>query len=173
MFYGPGVLTMLYANGLGVSRDYGLAIRFACENHWAADAEMAYRIGHLEHLRDAELRDAKFDLCDDITSGLSDGFCTSVHTRTADAVRSRKINEIVDHLPLLAKSVFADVRVAETAFEDARVSGEVDLSGTSRAAFQLVEEAKLRDQFVINLQRCGSGDIPAASKPTWHCWIRG
>src|SRR5712691_12329207 len=39
-FYGPGVLTMLYANGKGVPRDYDLAIRFACENSWAAEAEM-------------------------------------------------------------------------------------------------------------------------------------
>jgi hypothetical protein len=31
------------------------------------------------------------------------------------------------------------------------------------AAFQLAEQAKLRGQFLINLQRFGSGDIPAAS----------
>ncbi len=164
MFYGPGVLTMRYANGRGVSRDYDLATRFACENQWAAEAEMAYRVGHLEHLRDAGLQDANFDLCDDTTSGLSDGFCTSVHTRTADAVRSRRINEIFDHLPLPAKSAFPGLRAAEPGFEDARIGGEVDLSGTSRAAFQLIEQTRLRDQFVINLQRFDSGDIPAASE---------
>jgi hypothetical protein len=164
MFYGPGVLTMLYANGKGVSRNYDLAIRFACENHWAAEAEMSNRIGHLEYLREAGPQNTKFDLCDDITSGLSDGFCTRIQTRMADAVRSRKVNEILDRLPLSVKSAFPSLQVAESAFEAARTRGEVDLSGTSRGAFQLTEEAKLRDQFLINLQRFGRGDVPAASE---------
>lgn len=164
MFYGPGVLTMLYANGEGVSRNYDLAIRFACENHWAAEAEMAYRIGHHEHLRDTGPQNTKFDLCDDITSGLSDGFCTSIQTRTADAVRSRKVNAILDRFPPPVKRAFPALMAAESAFEIARTQGEVDLSGTSRAAFQLAEEAKLRDQFLINLQRFGRGDIPTASE---------
>ncbi|MDQ2842835.1 MAG: hypothetical protein M3Y72_17710 [Acidobacteriota bacterium] len=33
-FYGPGVLSMIYANGKGAERDYRLAIRFSCENPW-------------------------------------------------------------------------------------------------------------------------------------------
>ena len=51
MFYGPGVLTMLYANGLGVSRDYGLAIRFACERTIGLQTQR-WRIasGTFEHL---------------------------------------------------------------------------------------------------------------------------
>lgn len=164
MFYGPGVLTMLYANGRGVPRNYDLAIRFACENGWASEAEMAYRIGHLEHLRDAGPQNTKFDLCDDITSGLSDGFCTSIRTRAADAVRSREVDEILGGLPVSAKSAFPALQAAELAFEQARTQGEVDLSGTSRAVFQLEEEAKLRDQFLINLERFGHGDIPPASE---------
>jgi hypothetical protein len=164
MFYGPGVLTMLYANGEGVPRNYDLAIRFACEDGWASEAEMAYRVGHLEHLRDAGPQNTIFDLCDDITSGLSDGFCTSIQTRAADTVRARKVDEILVMLPSSAKSAFPSLRAAELAFEQARTHGEVDLSGTSRAAFQLREEARLRDQFLINLQRFGRGDIPTASQ---------
>jgi hypothetical protein len=40
---------------------------------------------------------------------------------------------------------------------------EVDLSGTGRAAFELEEQGRLRDQFLINLRRFGSGDIPQAA----------
>src|SRR6185437_3261142 len=72
-FYGPGVLMMLYANGKGVLRNYSLAIRFACENTWTADAEMEYRLGRLEHLRDTRAVRTRFDLCDDGTSGLTEG----------------------------------------------------------------------------------------------------
>ena len=163
MFYGPGVLTMLYANGRGVRQNYDLAIRFACENDWASEAESAYRIGHLEYLKARTPPSATFDLCDDITSGLSDGSCTSIRTRARDATRAQEIGLLVSKLPLSAKQAFAPLEAAETAFEKARVQGEVDLSGTSRAAFQLQEEAKLRDQFLINLQRFGRGDVPIAS----------
>lgn len=164
MFYGPGVLSMLYANGKAVPRDYDLAIRFACEDEWAAEAEMAYRIAHLEQLRSTATKTATFDLCDDITSGLSDGFCTSIQTRAADAARSRKINQMLEMAPASVRNAFPALQAAELAFEKARAQGEVDLSGTSRAAFELEEEAKLSDQFLINLQRFSRGDVPTASE---------
>jgi hypothetical protein len=163
MFYGPGVLTMIYANGKGVARDYDLAIRFACENEWAAEAEMVGRIRHLEMLRESQTQAAAFDLCDDITSGLSDGACTKIQTRKADAERSRQIDQLVARLSPKAQEAFPSLQAAELAFETARTQGEVDLSGTSRAAFALIEEKKLRDQFLINLQRFARNDIPAAS----------
>ena len=164
MFYGPGVLTMLYANGRGVTKDYDLAIRFACENDWAADAEMAYRIGHLKYLRDGGAENSSFDLCDDITSGLNDGVCTNIKARMAEVTRSREVDRIVSGLSDSAKAAFPVLQAAERAFEKARVENEVDLSGTSRAAFQLVEEAKLGDQFLINLKRFGKGETSAASE---------
>lgn len=163
MFYGPGVLSMLYANGKGVGRNYDLAIRFSCEDQWAAEAEMAYRIGRLEHLRDTKSQNATFDLCDDITSGLSDGTCTSIQTRKEDVQRSKEINSVVQRLPRAAQALFKPLQQAELAFEQTRSENEVDLSGTSRAAFQLAEEARLGDQFLVNLRRFGTGDIPAAS----------
>ena len=55
MFEGPGILAMLYANGQGVPRNYDLAIRFACEGDWTAEAEQELRIGppgsHAEGVR--------------------------------------------------------------------------------------------------------------------------
>ena len=163
MFYGPGVLTMLYANGLAVTRNYDLAIHFACENQWAAEAEMEYRIGHLEYLRDGGQPARPFDLCDDTTSGLSDGTCTNIRTSTRDTQRNRTIAALVATLSPPARASFPALQAAEAGFEEARVRNEVDLSGTSRAAFQLEEEAKLREQFLINLQRFSRGDLPAVS----------
>jgi hypothetical protein len=163
MFAGPGVLAMLYANGRGVPLDYNRAIRYACEIPWAAEAEMALRVGHLEYLRDHAPANAAFDLCDDITSGLNDGACTSIQTSLADVVRDRKIAAIADQLPAESRHLFRTLQAAEQSFEDARVSNEVDLSGSSHAAFELEDAAKLRDQFLLNLERMGRGDLPAAS----------
>ena len=163
MFYGPGVLAMLYANGHGVPRNYELAIRFACEIAWAADAENQNRVGHLEQLRDTQSQETKFDLCDDITSGLSHGTCTRILTRTAAAVRERNIAAVLKKLPPLAAAAFPFLRSAQTAFEKARVANEIDLSGTSRGALQFQEESELGDQFLANLRQFGSSDLPAAS----------
>ena len=163
MFRGPGVLTMLYANGQGVARNYDTAIRFACEEKWASEIEMALRVGHLEYLRKTNDAGARFDLCDDITSGLSMGACTSIRTRRADTERDRELATIADALPANAKTVFPGLKAAEAAFEQARVDGEIDLSGTARGMFALNEQKKLRDQFLINLQRFAVADAPQAT----------
>ncbi|HEX4008047.1 MAG TPA: DUF1311 domain-containing protein [Acidobacteriaceae bacterium] len=163
MFYGPGVLAMLYANGRGVPRDDRMAIRFACENPWAAPAENAYRVGHLEFLERSATPPAIFDLCDDATSGLSGGFCASIQTRTRDAARARQIAALIGKFSPQAQSAFPALQAAQSAFEEARVANEIDLSGTLRGAFELEEEAKLRDQFLIDLQRFAKGDLPPAS----------
>ena len=162
-FYGPGVLTMLYANGKGVPRDYDLAIRFACENPWAAEAEMESRVGHLEFLRDTHTTTSDFDLCDDGTSGLTEGACESVVQGFADAKRRKELDTIGASWPSQVKQAFKALQEAENAFEDARTGNEVDLSGTGRAAFELEERGRLRDQFLINLRRFAKGDLPAAS----------
>lgn len=63
VFTGAGILTMLYANGMGVARDYKTAIRFACEIEAAAPAEMEFRIGHLDKLLKTGPGAANLDIC--------------------------------------------------------------------------------------------------------------
>lgn len=162
MFYGPGVLTMLYVNGRGAPRNYDLAIRFACENTWTAPAEMSYRIGHLEQLRRTAATTSSFDLCDDITSGLSQGACTALESRKLLVRRNARIDAERAKLPPAAQQMLPALQKAESAFEQARSRNEVDLSGTARAAFAINEEDMLADQFLINLQRFAKGDIPPA-----------
>ncbi len=162
-FPGPGVLAMLYANGKGVQRSYDVAIRFACENPWAAEAEQEYRIGHLQQLRDSHAV-ANFDLCDDGLSGLTEGACEFVQQGFADAKRQRELEAISSGWSPEVKAAFKLLQEAEHEFEAARVGYEVDISGTGRAAFSLAEQGRLRDQFLTNLKRFAKGDIPLASE---------
>ena len=163
MFYGPGVLTMIYANGFGVPRNLDAAIRFACENEWAAPAEFSSRIPHLEKLGDHPTR---FDLCDDITSGLSDGACTAIQTRKRAAARQRRINKLEKSFSPKARTAFTALRIAEENFEQARTRNEVDLSGTSRGAFALAEEDALQTALMDTLERLGRNAIPQATPAT-------
>ena len=54
---------MLYANGMGVARDYKAAIRFACELRRPTPAEMEFRIGHLDKLLKTGPGAANLDIC--------------------------------------------------------------------------------------------------------------
>lgn len=163
MFYGVGVLSMLYANGQGVARNYDLAVRFACEQPWAAPAEMSGRVEHLLALRDGKPAKSPFDLCDDTTSGLSAGSCASVAEDSKDADRTKKLAAITSKLTPAQKQLYDRVYSAESKFEDTRVRNEIDLSGTARAAFQLEDLGLLRDQFLINLERFSGSNIPQAT----------
>lgn len=158
MFYGPGILSMIYANGKGVKPDFTLATRFVCEDEWAAPAELQFRLELLE--RDKKTGQVHaFDLCDTSTSGLSEGFCASINARAADADREKTLKRLTAALDAQQSAAFHRLQVAEAAFEEARTRNEVDLSGTGRAAFSFEEQQKLRDSFVRTLRLVLSGTL--------------
>lgn len=163
---GRGILTMLYANGHGVPRDYDLAIRFACElaDIGAAEAETEGRIGRIEALRDGKLSTAKpFDICDDETSGALGSYCTDIEQRQADVGRKQRLQALEVELPEQAREALRQLQSAETAFEQARGRHEYSGGGGSGgASFQQEDQGALREQFVINLQRFAAGDVPQA-----------
>jgi hypothetical protein len=163
VFSGSGILSMLYANGMAVPRDENQAIRFACELKWSAAGEMESRIGHLEKLSATGPAAKNFDLCDNATSGAMMGVCESVQQSFADAKRKQDLEGIMVAWPESVKQAFPALQMAEDRFVEARSRYEVDHSGTGRAAFELEEQGRLRDQFPINLRRFGSGDIPESA----------
>jgi uncharacterized protein YecT (DUF1311 family) len=129
-----------------------MARRLVCESDWAAPAETEGRLDILA--QDEKTGKAQpFDLCETATSGLSEGWCASIDSRLNQARRQQKVQSLADKLPPATLPIFHALQVAEDAFDDLRSSHEVDLSGTGRAAFELEEQDKLRDQFLINLQR--------------------
>ena len=162
---GAGTLAMLYANGHGVTRDYALAIRFACEVGKRAGQNNPERIGRLEALRDGKLpAGTAFDLCDEQMSGAMGAFCSDLSEKQADVGRARRIAAIEAHLSQQAKTMFADLQADENAFEQARIKGEYPGGGGSGSVgFALDDQNKLREQFVINLERFSAGKLPKAS----------
>lgn len=158
MFYGPGILSMIYANGQGIAPDFPLATRFTCEEGWASPAELEARLAILKH-NEATNKIHTLDLCQTATSGLSEGTCTSITTRLHEVRRLEALHVFSDTLPPPALHSLRTLQAAEDTFDDLRSSNEVDLSGTGRAAFELMEQDKLRDQFFINLKRFNARTI--------------
>ncbi len=165
MLEGAGTLAMLYANGEGVPRDYSLAIRFACEAAPVGGQNSEQRIGVLEALRSGKLSArTTFDLCDEQMSGAMGSYCSALSERKADVGRGRRVSVITGRLSQRARAMLPALQIDETAFEHARAMGEYPGGGGSGSAgFSIEDQNKLREQFVINLERFSAGTVPNAS----------
>lgn len=162
LFSGRNVLMMLYANGMGARRNLDLAIHYAC-NIDGAPMEYDGRVTHLAGLRAKGPEKDPFDFCNDITSGLAEGYCASRDQNLAEAGRNRRIDALAARADPGARDAFAALRKAAYAFADARSGAEVDMSGTARAAMSIGAEEETRDQFVKQLADFLDGKVPAGT----------
>ena len=160
---GSAMLTVLYANGEGVEKNIPLAIRFTCEAG-GAPAEIGGRIKHLNSLisQPTSTKD-KFQFCDDITSGLMQGFCEGLSAELADQHRANSLNELSSKWPERQKKAFAELTDAINSYSEAHGRGEIDTSGTARAAEEIDAEQSLRDSFLKAIQIFEKGDLPQHS----------
>jgi len=158
-FSGAMILTMVYANGLGVSRNIPLAKRFACELD-GAPAEMDGRLAHLDAIGKGKPDKGRFDICDDITSGYMMGVCSEEAADFAKVRREDRLRAIVRTWTPAQQASFAALRKAADAFFDASSDGEIDQTGTARGA--LVTEAReaLADGFLTALEGFEKGLVP-------------
>ena len=165
---GAAILSMIYANGEGVPRNYALALKFACEAG-GAPAESEGRVQHLEdlqtkeHLQQTSQAATNFDFCDDSTSGYMQGFCAAKDDRITQARRDRRLNAIMSRWTAKQKTAFAPLEKAADTFFTEHARSEVDQSGTGRAAFVLDEETKVRNAFVAAISKFEKGDLPRSS----------
>lgn len=162
---GAGTLTMLYANGDAVPRNYELAIRFACESAHEGGQNIDMRLGRLEALRDGKLPSGtRFDLCDEQMSGVMGSYCEHITQKLADVSRTRKLAQLETRLPIRARTMLPALEAEESSFEKARAKGEYTACcGSGAAGFQELDQGQLREQFVINLGRFASGSLPRAT----------
>lgn len=168
VFGGSAMLTVLYANGEAVERNIPLALRFACEAE-GAPAEISYRLQHLESLNRAVPSScAKFNFCDDITSGFMEGFCASHQSDLADQERSGALDVLQVGMSQAQRGAFAQLVKEEAAYAHAHAKGEIDLSGTARAMFQIDAERTLRDDFLAALQLFEAGNHPSGSVQSYR-----
>ena len=162
-FGGPAMLAVLYANGEGVARNIPLAIRFACEAG-GAPMEIQIRIEHLESLSStAPANGSSFDFCDDITSGFMEGFCAAYGSEIEDQKRAISFKALVSHFTPAQRPAFDALRKSEEDYALAHARGEIDLSGTARAMYQIDAEQSLRDDFLAALLSFQEGNLPKST----------
>lgn len=153
------VLAMLYANGLGVPRNLDLATQSACRAG-GAYAEVTGRIDHLIALQKSP-PGTRYDQCDDITSGFMMGVCAGVADTQAEKVRIAYLARLRRQLPPPQVAPFDQLVAATDAFARAR-SGEIDLSGSGRAAFSLQAQAREKEWLREHLVAFEKGNVKLA-----------
>lgn len=161
-FDGVPILMRVYVNGEGVKPNLGLALKFACEDEGGAAAEYEGRIFTLNQFRQAGDTHRSFDYCDDVTSGLMQGYCTARDAEIEKGKRGSKLAELVSSWPKHDKQEFEKLRAVWQRFlETSEV--EVDQMGTARVAL-VIEHAELLEQnFVSSITKFNRGELPSYS----------
>jgi uncharacterized protein YecT (DUF1311 family) len=158
---GSGMLMMIYANGLGVEKNYDLALKFACEAG-GAEAEVEHRVDHLVQLKEEvpltncednkalfseEYCAGKIDMCDDITSGHMQGVCAAKDSAIAEAKNEADLRALTVAWPVDHRQQFERLKRLADRYFDNHAENEIDLSGSARAAFQIEEKDAMLEKF--------------------------
>jgi hypothetical protein len=157
-----GVLSMLYANGLGVPRNLDLATQYACRAG-GAYAEVEGRIEHLQALQKSA-PGTPYDQCDDITSGFMMGMCASIGDGQAEKIRLAYLARLRSQLPAPQVGAFDQLVAANEALAKAR-GNETDVSGTARGMLVVHAEAREREWLREHLAAFEKGTFKPAPPP--------
>lgn len=155
-----GVLMMVYANGLGVPRDYQLARKAACAAE-GAPAETEARLAHLQEMEEGR-RGAHpaIDICDDITSGYMGGWCASLRADLDEQERGPAFARLVASWTPREKRALTRLEQQAARFFDERSGSEIDRSGTLREAFTIREQARQLAHFRAAIGAFERGALP-------------
>lgn len=140
------MLMMIYANGHGVKKDIDLAKRIALCHVGGSEFEITARQAHLERLKTSK-ETSNFDICNDITSGVMMGFCSSINEEQAAAKRKKELDLIVSKWPQKHQIEFQKLYVKANSFFDMRSMEEIDKSGSARAQDITEDQAQQKSQF--------------------------
>lgn len=156
------VLSMLYANGLGVARNVDLATQYACRAG-GAYMEVQGRIEHLQALQKSA-PGTPYDQCDDITSGYMMGICASIGDGQAEKIRLAYLARLRSQLPAQQVGAFEQLVAATEALAKAR-GNETDVSGTARGMQVVQAEAREREWLREHLAAFEKGTFKPAPQP--------
>ena len=159
---GDAMLMTIYANGVGAKRRLDVAIALACTLD-GAPAEIDGRVKHLYQLMAQNWTGHDFSWCDDITSGLAQGYCADHNSRIEGpkrAARLAKVDNKVAKGP--AGNLLLKLKKAAEAFIESRGDSEVSPMGTAHTALTIGEKESLQRQFVDDLEGLASGKPPCA-----------
>jgi len=91
------------------------------------------------------------------------GYCAAYGKEIQDAKQDESIAQITAKFTDPQRAAFATLNKIKGEYASAVASGEVDLSGTARAMFQIDAEQTINSNFVAALQAFESGKLPTGT----------
>ncbi len=159
---GSLTLAMIYANGLGITRNVPVALRFVCE----AENTGAVIDDALEGLKQEASTPAPVAIKDYFTmctyqGGTPDAdICAEWDEQVKNADRRRQIGEIVNSWNSEEqRAAFKQLEAAADKYFRSHASGELNRAGTIRGIHAMEEVGDFRDEFVRNLQQLSKGSV--------------
>ena len=164
VFGREAMLMMIYANGDGATRNFDLALKFACElADYASGPEMKGRVEHLEKLKREPWTGHDFDLCDDAQSSFMLGECVARDEQSDALERPKKIAALASHWSDAQRMALQRLQQAANEFFSSRAENELDLSGNGATLAYVSEIHSLNDALVENLEKFEKGKLPRFS----------
>jgi TPR repeat protein len=155
---GKGILTMVYANGKGVPRNFDVALKLAC-TIGDAPGDAAGRVHELDRIRKSNLAAASFSICDHSSGRTLYEECAILSDRFDRIERDQKLAQLSAKWKSNEQKAFHTFLQEAEKFYEVQAMNGVNLEGT----FEVQEEAFLWNNFLTDLQKFESGDLPKFS----------
>jgi hypothetical protein len=155
---GKGILTMVYANGKGVPRNFDVALKFAC-TIGDAPGDAAGRVHELDRIRKSNPATGAFSICDHSSGRTLYEECAILSDRFDRIERDQKLADLsAKWKPNQQKAFHAFLEEAGR-FYKVQANNGVNLEGT----FEVQEEAFLWNNLLSDLQKFEAGELPTFS----------
>ncbi|MBU6393181.1 MAG: hypothetical protein KGQ75_01265 [Sphingomonadales bacterium] len=162
-FSGTGILAMIYANGAGTPRNLDVAIHMACGVEDAPAASEGRIQALLERLA-GKGGSKPFEICDNATSGVSEGYCADHLNRIEDQTRKRRIAAFGATWPEPLRRAFDRVYASFSRY--AETAHDMDcFGGTAHAACTIAGASADQTDFLRRIEALAAGHRPQRRFP--------
>jgi len=160
------VLMMLYANGLGVSRNIDLAMNYSCKigiEIGSSPVDLADRLRHLAKIQKDGI--GTFDLCDDIESKGLATHCAEMRDSGPEKERKLRISRLTNEWNASQRASFNKLWWALSEYARRHGFEEIDQSGRDgpSAVWEHQDQATVIDPFLSSMKAFEEGNLPRYS----------
>jgi hypothetical protein len=159
---GKAILSMVYANGNGVERNYDVALKMAC-TIGDAPGDAAGRVYQLMRMK-KENSAARFAICDHSSGRDLYEQCAILQARFDKIERDQKLEKFTASWSARDKKAFRAFWSEVERFAKVQASNGMDLEGT----FEIQEEVFQLNHIIETLEQFESGALPQHSADESH-----
>lgn len=154
---GRAILTMIYANGKGVPRNYDIALKLACAiNDSPGDA--AGRIYELNRMKKSKV-ESRFDICSHSAAHELYEQCAILGARFDKIDRDKQLDDMIASWSAADQKAFRSFWAEVEKFSKAEATNAINLEST----FEIQEEVFWLNHVIDTIKQFEGGDLPKYS----------